>query len=90
MKPNWDKWVRDKWGLAANEDYQVPKNEREGEPAWFPQFLEFLVNNKKKIKSMDDETRILYTQEWFEATFPEFHWVDPVTADRDEQEEEFV
>lgn len=90
LEPNWDKWVRDKWGLAANEDYQVPESEREGEPEWFPQFLAFLIENTQKIKHMDDDERIKFTQEWFESTFPELHWVDPVTADRYEQEEEFV
>lgn len=89
-KPNWDKWVRDKWGIAANEDYQVPENEREGEPEWFPQFFEYLKKNKNKIKYMDDDTRIIFFQNWFEETFPELHWVDPVTADSYEQEEAFL
>ena len=40
-EPNWDKWVRDKWGLAANEDYQVPDAEKEGEPEWFSKFYAF-------------------------------------------------
>jgi hypothetical protein len=90
LQPNWDKWVRDRSGLAVNEDYQVPENEREGKPEWLPQFLDFLTQNSKKIKHMDDDERIQFTQEWFEETFPELHWVDPVTADRYEQEEEFV
>ena len=88
-KPNWDKWVRDKWGIAANEDYQVPDSEREGEPEWIPQFFECLKTNKNKLKYMDDDTRIMFFQNWFEETFPELHWVDPVTADSYEQEEAF-
>ena len=90
LEPNWDKWARDRFGLAANEDYQVTESEREGEPDWFPQFLAFLIENTREIEKMDDEIRILFTQEWFEEAFPELHWVDPVTADRYEQEEEFV
>ena len=88
-QPNWDKWVRDKWGIAANEDYQVAKSDREGEPEWFPQFFEYLKTNKNKLKYMDDDTRIMFFQDWFEETFPELHWVDPVTADSYEQEEVF-
>ena len=89
-QPNWDKWVRDKWGIAANEDYQVAKSDREGEPEWFPQFFEYLKTNKNKLKYMDDDTRIMFFQDWFEETFPELHWVDPVTADCYEQEEVFL
>jgi hypothetical protein len=89
-EPNWDKWVRDKWGLAANEDYQVPEDEKEGEPEWFDKFYAFLKANRRKIKPMDDESRIQFTQDWFEGTFPEQHWVDPVTADSYDLEEEFA
>jgi hypothetical protein len=88
-EPNWDKWVRDKWGLAANEDYQVPEDEKEGEPEWFDNFYAFLKANRRKIKPMDDDSRIQFTQDWFEETFPEEHWVDPVTADSYDQEENF-
>jgi hypothetical protein len=88
-EPNWDKWVRDKWGLAANEDYQVPEDEKEGEPEWFDKFYAFLKANRRKIKPMDDGSRIQFTQYWFEETFPEEHWVDPVTADSYDQEEKF-
>jgi len=38
---------------------------------------------------MDDDTRIMFFQDWFEETFPELHWVDPVTADNYEQEASF-
>jgi hypothetical protein len=89
-EPNWDKWVRDKWGIAANEDYQVPKVDQVGEPEWFDAFYRFLKSNSGKIKYMDDESRIQFTQDWFEGTFPEQHWVDPVTADSYDQEEEFA
>lgn len=88
-QPNWDKWVRDKWGIAANEDYEVAESDREGEPEWFPQFFEYLKTNKNKLKYMDDDARIMFFQDWFEETFPELHWVDPVTADCYEQEEVF-
>ena len=88
-EPNWDKWVRDKWGLAANESYQVADSDKEGEPEWFDKFYDFLKVNRRKIKPMDDDTRIMFIQNWFENTFPAEHWVDPVTADNYEMEEEF-
>jgi hypothetical protein len=88
-EPNWDKWVRDKWGIAANEDYQVPKADQVGEPEWFDTFYRFLKSNSGKIKYMDDDARIKFTQEWFEETFPELYWVDPITADSHDQEEVF-
>ncbi len=88
-EPNWDKWVRDKWGLAANEVYQVPDSEKEGEPRWFAQFYGFLKKNRREIGRMDDEARIQFIQNWFEKSFPEEHWVDPVTADTYEQEKAF-
>jgi hypothetical protein len=77
-EPNWDKWVRDKWGIAANEDYQVPKADQVGEPEWFDAFYRFLKSNSGKIKYMDDDARIKFTQDWFEETFPELHWVDSI------------
>lgn len=88
-EPNWDKWVRDKWGIAANEEYQVPDNEKVGEPEWFNDFYQFLKSNRSKIKYMDDDKRIKFTQDWFEETFPQLHWVDPITADKYDQEETF-
>ena len=88
-EPNWDKWVRDKWGIAANEEYQVPDNEKVGEPEWFNEFYQFLKSNRSKIKYMDDDKRIKFTQDWFEDTFPQLHWVDPITADKYDQEESF-
>lgn len=88
-EPNWDKWVRDKWGIAANEEYQVPDNEKVGEPEWFNEFYQFLKSNRSKIKYMDDDKRIKFTQDWFEETFPRLHWVDPITADKYDQEEVF-
>jgi hypothetical protein len=30
---------------------------------------------------MDDDARIKFTQDWFEETFPEQHWVDSITAE---------